>query len=165
MDATELALGPAPFRYTPTQPGGVEGPAYTPAFKLLAAAVVAWALAWAALLWWQGTLQAMGPAGPWMLAGLALMAYTAWHILRGRTRVDEAGLFQSWVWDKRIDARDLAFCRLMRVPGLDWLLAPRLYARTLGGRFAVFYAGSPALVAEFVRLERELAAFRIQQMR
>jgi len=44
--------------------------------------------------------------------------------------------------------------------GLDWLIAPRLYLRTLPGKFAVFYLADPALLAESQRLVRELKAFR-----
>ena len=36
----------------------------------------------------------------------------------------------------------------------------RLYVRTLTGKFAVFYATSPEMVAEFERLVSELKAFR-----
>ena len=37
---------------------------------------------------------------------------------------------------------------------------PRLYVRTLTGKFAVFYAASPEMVAEFERMVSELKAFR-----
>ena len=43
---------------------------------------------------------------------------------------------------------------------LDWLIAPRLYVRTLLGKFAVFYAADPSMLAEFERLLAELKAFR-----
>jgi len=46
------------------------------------------------------------------------------------------------------------------VRGLEWLIAPRLYVRTLMGKFAVFYASSPEMVAEFERLVSELKTFR-----
>jgi len=55
---------------------------------------------------------------------------------------------------------ELAYGKLIRVRGLDWLIAPRLYVRTLMGKFAVFYAASPAMVAEFERLVAELKEFR-----
>ena len=96
----------------------------------------------------------------WALAALGLMAYTLWHILRSKTTLDTRALHQTWLWDKELPLRDLAYVRLIRIPGLDWLIAPRLYARTLLGKFAVFYAADPHLLAEFGRLREELKAFR-----
>ncbi len=154
------SLGPPPFRFTPTQPGA-SSPAFSVAFKALATLIVALGATWLASLWRAGALGTGSSSGlVWLLSGLALMLYTWWHILRSRTRVDETALYQSWVWDKQLELRELAYCRLIRVRGLDWLIAPRLYARTLMGKFAVFYATDPVLLADFERLVRELAAFR-----
>lgn len=154
------SLGPPPFRFTPTQPGN-SSPAFSVAFKALATLIVALGAAWLASLWRAGALGTGSSSGlVWLLSGLALMLYTWWHILRSRTRLDETALYQSWVWDKKLELRELAYCRLIRVRGLDWLIAPRLYARTLLGKFAVFYAADPVLLADFERLVRELAAFR-----
>lgn len=153
------ALGPAPFRFTPSQPH--DCPAFTPAFKLLASVLVLACVAWLASLWHQGALGSGSSSGlVWFLTGLALMLYTWWHILSSRTRLDSTTLFQSWVWDKKLELRELAYCKLIRVRGLEWLIAPRLYARTLLGKFAVFYAADAALLADFERLTQELAAFR-----
>jgi hypothetical protein len=154
------SLGPPPFRFTPTQPGGAS-PAFSIAFKALATLIVALGAAWLASLWRAGALGTGSSSGlVWLLSGLALMLYTWWHILRSRTRLDETALYQSWVWDKKLELRELAYCKLIRVRGLDWLIAPRLYARTLLGKFAVFYATDPVLLSDFERLVRELAAFR-----
>lgn len=94
------------------------------------------------------------------MAALGLMAYTLWHILRSKTTLDRTALRQTWLWDKELPLRDLAYVRLIRIPGLDWLIAPRLYARTLLGKFAVFYAADPHLLNEFARLRGELKTFR-----
>jgi hypothetical protein len=111
------------------------------------------------VLWQSGKL-GPGPMATWFLAALALMAYTWWCIVRSVTTLDAKQLRQTWVWEKRMELRELAFARVVRVRGLEWLIAPRIYARTLLGKFAVFYAADPAMVAEFDRLARELAAFR-----
>ena len=160
MSAPDLAsLGPAPFRFTPTQVH--DSPAFTPAFKLLASVLVLGCAAWLGALWRQGALGTGSSSGLiWFLSGLALMLYTWWHILRSRTRLDHTALHQSWVWDKQLELRELAYCKLIRVRGLEWLIAPRLYARTLLGKFAVFYAADAALLADFERLVRELSEFR-----
>lgn len=153
-------LGPAPFRFTPTEPGR-SSPAFSRPFQLLATLLVGACAAWLVSLWRAGALGNGGSSGlVWFLCGLALMFTTWWFILSSKTRLDETTLHQSWVWDKKLELRELAYCKLIRVRGLDWLIAPRLYARTLLGKFAVFYAADPVLLADFERLVRELAAFR-----
>ncbi len=159
------SLGPPPFRFTPTE-AGRSCPAFTRAFKALAIFIVSSASLWLASLWlaslWQagalGTGQSTGLV--WLLSALALMLYTGWHILSSRTQLDATLLQQTWVWDKKLELRELAYGKLIRVRGLDWLIAPRLYARTLLGKFAVFYAADPVLLADFERLVREVAEFR-----
>lgn len=92
-----------------------------------------------------------------------MMAYTEWHIVRGKTTLDSTCLQQSWVWAKRTELRDLAYAKLIRVRGLDWLIAPRLYTKTFSGKLAVFYAAAPEMLAEFQRLEQELKTLRNQR--
>lgn len=146
----------------PSQPAGVvEGPAFSLPFKLLATVIVGGCAFWLAKLWSQGALGSATTGGlGWFVAGMAVMAWTWFSIMRSRTRLDAQGLHQRWIWDKHMALDDLAFGKLIRVPGLDWLIAPRLYVRTLVGKFAVFYAASPELLAEFERLVAELKEAR-----
>lgn len=153
-------LGPPPFPFTPSQPGGLRGPAYSPAFKLLATALVGGAGAWMALLWQRGALAGHDRLALWFLAALAMMLYTWWCMLRSVTSLDAGQIRQSWVWTKKMELRELAYVRVLRVRGLEWLIAPRIYARTLLGKFTVFYVADAALLREFERLAAELAAFR-----
>ncbi len=88
------------------------------------------------------------------------MAYTVGHLLMGKTTLTAQSLEQTWIWDKKVELRDLAYVKLIRVPGLDWLIAPRLYARTLMGKFTVIYACSPAMIKELQKISTELKAFR-----
>ncbi len=153
------SMGPPPFRFVP-KPNGSSGPAYSIVFKLLATVIVA-ALSAAFLQNWSAGRVAGGAAGGgWFLGGVLLLLYTWVNILRSTTRIDEQGLHQSWMWNKHMELRELAFGKLIRVRGLEWLIAPRLYVRTLMGKFAVFYATSPEMIAEFERLVKELKAFR-----
>lgn len=153
-------FGPPPFQFEPTQPGQ-SVPAYTLAFRCLATALITGGTFWLFSLWSEGALGSGRSTGLlWMLSALALMLYTWWSILRSRTRLDATALHQSWIWDKHMELRELAYCKLIRVRGLDWLIAPRLYTRSLLGKFAVFYAADPVLLADFERLVRELADFR-----
>lgn len=154
------SLGPPPFRFTPKIPD-LSVPAYTLAFKVLSCSLVTLAGVWLAALWIKGALGSGGSSGlAWFITALALMLYTTWHILNSTTRLNETALYQSWVWDKKMELRELAYCKMVRLPGLDWLIAPRLYARTLVGKFSVFYAADPRMISEFERLVREVAQFR-----
>ena len=154
-------MGPAPFRFEPSGGDVVEGPAFSLPFKLLATVIVGGCAFWLAQLWSVGALGTAKTGGlGWFLAGIALMGWTWFHIMTSRTRIDRQGLHQRWIWDKHMALDDLAFGKLIRVRGLDWLIAPRLYVRTLVGKFAVFYAATPELIAEFERLVAELKQAR-----
>ena len=154
-------MGPAPFRFEPSQGDAVEGQAFSLPFKLLATVIVGGCAFWLAQLWSVGALGSAKTGGlGWFLAGIALMGWTWFHIMTSRTRIDRTGLHQRWIWDKQMAFDDLAFGKLIRVRGLDWLIAPRLYVRTLVGKFAVFYAATPELIAEFERLVAELKQAR-----
>lgn len=159
LGSTPLPL-PEPFRFAPSG-GAVTGPAFSPTFKLLATLIVGGCAAWFAQLWARGTLGTSVSVGTgWFIAGLALMAWTWWSIVSSRTRIDANGLHQRWIWDKAMPFNDLAYAKLIHVRGLGWLIAPRLYVRTLDGKFTVFYGATPALIAEFQRLSAELRSFR-----
>lgn len=138
----------------------MQGPAFSVAFKALASLLVFGCVAWFANLWLQGQAAAGSAGFTWFLAALALMLYTWWCMVRSVTTLNAVELQQTWVWHKKMELRELAYGKLIRVRGLDWLIAPRLYVRTLLGKFAVFYAADPAMVAEFERLVAELRTFR-----
>lgn len=153
--------GPPPFRFIPRAAASVRGAAFSAPFKVLATAVVAGCTGWLVRLWTQGQLgSGLSVNLAWFLGALVLMSWTWWAIVRSVTTLDARGLHQTWLWDKRMPFDDLAYARLVRVRGLEWLVAPRLYVRTLMGKFAVFYTADPRLAAECERLVTELSAFR-----
>lgn len=160
-------LGPPAFHFSMPD-GPLQGPAFSTAFKVLATVIVGGCAAVLTQMGLAGQLGQPATTGApvasvglsWFVAGLLLMGVTWWHILRSVTRLDADGLHQSWVWNKQMPLRDLAFAKLIRVRGMDWLIAPRLYVRTLDGKFAVFYAASPQLLAAFEQLGSSLKAFR-----
>ena len=151
-------LGPAPFIYEPIG-GRVEGPAFSRVFQTLASLLVAGCIGWVVRLWSTGAIT-FGPGVAWVAAGLVLMVWTWVCVLRSRTTVDKLTMQQKWIWDKRLAFADLAYAKVIRVPGLDWLIAPRLYVRSLTGKFLVFYGATPELVSEFSRISAEVAGFR-----
>ena len=152
-------MEPSPFRFV-VDSVGKTSPAFTKSFKVLATFIV---LACAAALmrtWLDSRLSSNTTGGGWFIAGLLLMLYTWWNILSSVTCLGTQGLHQTWMWDKRMEFGDLAYGKLIRVRGFDWLIAPRLYVRTLMGKFAVFYAASPEMLREFERLVVELKDLR-----
>ena len=157
------AFGPPPFRFVPVHER-LRVPAFSLFFRLLTTVVVAGMAGWMFNLWQAGHLAPKGMtttvALGWPLAALAIMLYTWWHIVTSKTTLTAKALHQSWVWDKEMEVGELAYGKLIRIRGLDWLIAPRLYVRTLLGKFAVFYAADASMLAEFERLIAELKAFR-----
>jgi hypothetical protein len=154
------AQGPEPFRFSPSTGPSIEGPAFSMPFKVLATAIVLGMTAWMGNLWLSG--KATGGVVSifsWFLAALAMLACIWWWILRSRTRIDAEGLQQTWLWQKHMPMQELAHVRLVRIRGLEWLIAPRLYARTFAGKLIIFYAADVALLREFERLAAELATF------
>jgi hypothetical protein len=98
------------------------------------------------------------------LAGLAIMAYTAAQLQVSRTRIDATGLHQTWIWDKHLTWEDAGMLKLIRLRGLEWLIAPRLYTRSITGKLAVFYASDDVLLSEFGRIVEAHAAHKTRLM-
>ena len=80
------------------------------------------------------------------------MAFTLVSIYRSKTTLTDSTLKQTWIWDKEVVLPELVYAKLIRIKGLDWLIAPRLYVRTMMGKFTVFYAVDKAMIAEFQNL-------------
>jgi hypothetical protein len=152
--------GPAAFDFIPAHPQH-RGPSFGPVFKALA-----WCMN-AALLFWMLRLRL--PWGQsltvWAWAAWAMMFYSTWVVQRSRLRIGDGLIAQDWMWRKQVAICDLASLRLIRVRGLEWLMAPRVYTRTLQGRPMVFYCADPMLLSEFERMGRELASWREKILR
>lgn len=160
---TDDVISTPTFRFTPKSDPCTAW-AFSLPFKLLASLIVIACAAWIPQLWQNGALlpngseRASATSLGWPLAALAMLVYTWWHIVVSRTSLSSQALHQSWIWDKHVEFNELTYCKLIRVPGLDWLIAPRLYVRTMLGKFAVFYVADGKLLSEFIRLIEELKA-------
>jgi uncharacterized membrane protein (UPF0136 family) len=139
-------------------PDYLEASAFSYPFKLVAGVIVGGLAGWLGYLQFRGMLL-QGSSGLYA-AAVALMAYTLWHICRSRTRFSASGLSQSWIWNKQLPYRDLAYIKLIRIPALDWLIAPRIYTRSQSGKLAVFYVSGSQLIGEADRLVTEFTTFR-----
>ncbi len=157
-------IGLTPFVFRPTH-DAVEGAAFSRAFQAITWLTLLGSGYWLINLWQQGKfggstgLDGLRAAG-WFVLGWTLLAWTTWHVMHSRARLDAQGLHQTWIWDKNMPYDELAYARLIRIRGLEWLIAPRFYVRTLVGKFAVFYVSELVVQKECERLSAELAAFR-----
>ena len=146
-DSTASALPPLPYPYEgPAQ--ALAGPAFGPLFKALA-----WAMSLGLVAWtWRLGIDWRSSHGAWVAVACAMLVCIAWFIQTSRTQIDAQGIEQTWMWRRQVALRELALLKVMRVPGLEFLIAPRIYARTLSGRFHFFYCHDPRVLEEFRRI-------------
>lgn len=135
----------------------ISGKAFSVAFRVLALLLVEGVAWWAYVLWSNGKLgTSVTTSMLWLLAALVLMAITVFYVFRSVTTITATHLKQSWIWDKEMLIADIAYAKLIRLRGFEWLIAPRLYARTHGGKFASFYASTPDVLQHFEMIHNKL---------
>ncbi|PUE11267.1 hypothetical protein B9Z51_02870 [Limnohabitans sp. T6-5] len=150
MPVTE-ASSTLPYPYqSPSQ--AMSEQAFGPLFKALA-----WSMVLALLVWyWRLGIDWQSRQGILSAVVISMMAFTAWHIQRSRITLDTDAIEQTWMWRRRVTLKELAFVKVMRVRGLEFLIAPRIYVRNLGGTFTFFYCHDRAMLDEFARLAEAL---------
>lgn len=106
----------------------------------------------------------------WSHSGLALVgtaaAMTYWMgawILRSRTRLDADTLSQTWLWNKRAAATEVASMKLVYVPFLQAVIAPRLLVRRRAGGMTWFNSADVHLLLAFMARVTELQARRAER--
>lgn len=127
-----------------------QGPAFPLTVRLLATALVVATVAWGlnvraelgAAAWNVTTAIVVGSCGVLVLWCLVWM----W---RSRTRVDDQGIHQSWIWNKHVRWDQIAQARLVGVPKLEWLITPRLVVRPRGGGVLVFHSADRRVLEVF----------------
>lgn len=135
----------------------ISGKAFSVAFRVLAILLVEGVAWWAYVLWSNGKLgTSLTTSILWLVAAIILMAITVYYVFRSVTSITSTHLKQSWIWDKEMLVADLAYAKLIRLRGFEWLIAPRLYARTHGGKFASFYASTPDVLQQFEKISSKL---------
>jgi hypothetical protein len=137
----------------------VEGAAFTPLVKGTATVVVA-GMALYGLRSVEAHGASPGNGSVWLFLGLLslMVLYGFWWMLISRTRVTSTHLHQTWWSDKRVAIADITQTKLILVPGLTWLISPRLVVRTHRGGSTVFHAAEPAVIAAFARLSLGMPA-------
>jgi hypothetical protein len=135
----------------------ISGKAFSIAFRALALLMVEGIAWWGYVLWSNGKLgDSVSSSTLWLLAALTLMCITVFYVFRSETSVTDSHLRQSWIWDKEMKVTDLAYVKLIRLRGFDWLIAPRLYARAHSGKFASFYSANTEVIKQFEKISFKL---------
>ena len=138
----------------------IEGPAFPPLVKAIAALLVGAIVVSGARS--VDVLFAARDRWPLLLFALLLVALAVWcfgWMLKSRTRISATHIHQSWWQDKQVAIADITQTKLILVPGLTWLIAPRLIVRTRSPGSIVFHAAEPRLIAAFARLSLGLPPF------
>lgn len=149
MPATDPEL-PAALR--PAQTDVVCGPSFPITTKVLASLMVAAVLVWGVMAAQTVAWRQVPAANALFLAVvLAVVVYGYWVVLTSHVTVDAHTITQTWLWHKQVRLAEVSQCQLLHVPGLAWLLVPRLVVRA-GMGVTTFHAGHPAVLARFRRL-------------
>lgn len=131
----------------------VEGPAYPVVIKSFATVLVAALLerGWRMLGTMDWPALSTGATGL-LVGGLLVVALGYWEILTSRTVVGAASIRRRSLWSHEVRFEDIAQVKLVRVPGLDWCVVPRLVVRTRGFGIVTFRAGDARVLEAFRRL-------------
>ena len=138
----------APYRPEST----VAGPAYSPWFKMLSTAITVMLALYGADIVRRFPIAQYGWGVKALLCCAAIMLMVSYYwFLRSATIVDDKGIRQTWVYDKRIDWQDVRGVKMIGIPYAGWLFPPRLVIRT-GNAFVTFNGGSKPLLTEFAKV-------------
>jgi hypothetical protein len=87
-----------------------------------------------------------------LLAGLLVVGLGYYWIMVSRTGIDGTHIRQTWMWRKQVALADIAHIKFVYVPGMAWLVAPRLVVRARGRGVVVFHVADKRVLAKFVHL-------------
>jgi hypothetical protein len=132
----------------------LQGPAFTRWAKSLALVAVGLVLrqAWLAL----GQMAAPTGLTLWGLAlgGLGLL-YGLGHIWFTQTAVDGTHISQTGWLSSQVEIARLTQVKLIYIPYLSWIIAPRLVVKAGGLRSWVFHAADPGVLQRFWQLAHD----------
>ena len=133
----------------------VQGPAFTRSARVLALIAMILTLRQAV----QGWSQMDGPPEGttlWVLVlGAVGLLYGLGHIWFTQTQVDQTHIRQSGWVRSEVEIARLTQVKLIYIPYLSWLIAPRLVVRSGGVRSWVFHAADPKVLQRFWQLAHD----------
>lgn len=108
-----------------------EGPSFPLLLRALAIGAVL-VLVWLALqVFTAPTGQTIGRKEVLLLVMAAVVVLAGlWHMLTARTRIDDSHITQTGLWTRRLALDEVRRVELVHIPGLAWLIAPRVRLRT-----------------------------------
>ncbi|MSQ56469.1 MAG: hypothetical protein EXR35_02840 [Limnohabitans sp.] len=74
------------------------------------------------------------------------------YIFLSQTRIDDQTISQTWLWKKEIRIAEITQLKLIYIPYLTWLIAPRLVVRVGGAGLYVFHAADRVVLKKFFLL-------------
>lgn len=136
----------------------LESPAYPPLLRVLAVVIVVDMIGLG--LWSLPSLRSTA----WSTGSLALLALAAigvvwmgYWIVYSRTRLEGTVLSQTWLWNRRAEAREVTQLKLVHWRPLQRIMAPRLLVRRRNGAIVWFHSADPRLLTAFSqRVAREM---------
>ncbi|AVS81910.1 hypothetical protein [Paracidovorax avenae] len=157
----------------PPEAGGaaidIESAAFPPLVRLLAVAIVGGLATFAlwsipALRGAQWTFPALATFG---LAAV-LIGWMGWWMVFSRTRFtseDGGVIVQTWLWDKRVRAADVASFKIVHWPWFHAVIAPRILLRRKGGGITWVHAADAGLLVAFGESVVRVGAGAVPQSR
>lgn len=128
----------------------LESAAFPPLLRTLAVVLVVDIFAFA--LWSLPSLRTT----TWSTSALVVFGIAAlcvvwvgYWIVYSRTRIEGDVLTQTWLWDKRVSAQDVAQLKLVHIRMLERLIAPRLLVRRRYGGMTWFHAADARVLVAF----------------
>ena len=128
----------------------LESAAFPPLLRTLAVVLVVDIFAFA--LWSLPSLRTT----TWSTSALVVFGIAAlcvvwvgYWIVYSRTRLEGDVLTQTWLWNKRVSAGDVAQLKLVHIRMLERVIAPRLLVRRRYGGITWFHAYDPQVLIAF----------------
>lgn len=130
----------------------VSGPAYSMWFKLMATVVTLALVIYGISIAARFPLLQYGSGVKLLLAGAAAMlAISYYWFLRSTITIDDKGIAQTWLYNKKVEWRDVKGAKMIGIPYMSWLFPPRLVVRN-GNSFTTFNGGSREVLVEFAKI-------------
>lgn len=87
-----------------------------------------------------------------LLVCAALMLVVSYYwFLRSTVTIDDKGITQTWLYDRKVEWRDVRGAKMIGIPYMGWLFPPRLVVRT-GNAYMTFNGGSQSVLIEFAKI-------------